>query len=143
MRHFRHYTDHEVLKILNTPHTSGKLARWGMTLQEHNHKIEYRPGRSNECADTLSRYPIAAQLDKPTVTGTPVVVGSIQATTTEAQSGEETADVQECLSQQRYGDPHLGKIMQYLQSGVLPKDDVEARCLNMREGQYSLLDGVL
>ena len=28
------YTDHEVLKtLLNTPHPSGKLARWGLALQ--------------------------------------------------------------------------------------------------------------
>lgn len=44
VRHFHHYLyghqcdmfmDHEVLKtLLNTPHPSGKLARWGLTLQE-------------------------------------------------------------------------------------------------------------
>ena len=44
VRHFRHYlygtrcnvfTDHEALKtLLNTPHPSGKLARWGLSLQE-------------------------------------------------------------------------------------------------------------
>ena len=69
VRHFRHYlygfpctvyTDHEALKsLLNTPHPSGKLARWGMAIQELNLKIEYRPGRSNAKADALSRYPVS------------------------------------------------------------------------------------
>ena len=44
VEHFRHYlyghrcivyTDHEPLRsLLNTPHPSGKLAQWGLTLQE-------------------------------------------------------------------------------------------------------------
>ena len=42
IKHFRHYghpctvyTDHEALRsLLNTPHPSGKLARWGMALQK-------------------------------------------------------------------------------------------------------------
>ena len=53
VRHFCHciygkrcdvYTDHEALKALpNTPHPSGKLARWGLTLQEldvHIHIVQ-------------------------------------------------------------------------------------------------------
>ena len=66
VRHFRHYlygsrcdvfTDHEALKALqNTPHPSGKLARRGLSLQELDLHIHYRPGRSNSNADALSRY---------------------------------------------------------------------------------------
>ena len=96
VRHFRHYlyghqctvyTDHEALKsLLNTPHPSGKLARWGMAIQELDVKIEYRPGKENGQADAPSRYPISTQSDGPTET-VPVLVSSIQ---TEIQSGEET-----------------------------------------------------
>ena len=67
VKHFRHYlygqscdvyTDHEALKsLLNTPHPSGKLARWGMALQEVDLTIHYRPGRKNANADSLSRNP--------------------------------------------------------------------------------------
>ena len=48
-------TDHSALKsLLNTPHPSGKLARWGLTLQELDLNIQYRPGKPNPVADSLS-----------------------------------------------------------------------------------------
>ena len=57
VRHFRHYvyghkcavyTDHGALKaILNTPQPSGKLASWGMALQELDLDIQYRSGKTN------------------------------------------------------------------------------------------------
>ena len=67
-KHFRHYlyghkcevyTDHEALKaLLNIPRPSGKLARWGMALQELDLEILYRPGKGNSNADALSRSPL-------------------------------------------------------------------------------------
>ena len=67
-KHFRHYlyghkciifTDHEAFKsLLNTPHPSGKLARWGLILQDMDLEIKYRPGKKNSNVDALSRYPI-------------------------------------------------------------------------------------
>ena len=67
VKHFRHYlygypctvyTDHEALKsLLNTPHPSGKLARWGMAIQELNLKIEYRRTHGlMHCPATQSHY---------------------------------------------------------------------------------------
>ena len=68
VKHFRHYlyghnceviTDHQPLRsLLNTPHPSGRLARWGLALQELNLRITYRPGRQNAAADALSRAPL-------------------------------------------------------------------------------------
>ena len=70
VKHFRHYiyghhctviTDHQPLRsLLNTPHPSGKLVRWGLALQEVNLEIVYRPGRKNSAADALSRVPFHA-----------------------------------------------------------------------------------
>ena len=67
VRHFRPYlyghqcdvyTDHDALKsLLNTPQPSGKLARWGMAIQELDLHIHYRPGKKNANADALSRAP--------------------------------------------------------------------------------------
>jgi len=54
------HTDHEALKsLLNTPHPSGKLARWGMALQELDLMIEYWPRKTNSKADALTRYPVS------------------------------------------------------------------------------------
>ena len=66
IKHFRHYlygnkcdvyTDHEARKsLINTPHPSGKLAQWGLALQDL--KIHYRPGKKNSNADALSHSPL-------------------------------------------------------------------------------------
>ena len=62
------YTDHEALKsLLNTPQPSGKLARWGMAIQELDLHIHYRPGGKNQNADALSRDPLAALFLSATV----------------------------------------------------------------------------
>ena len=68
MKHFRHYiygikcivyTDNVALKsLLATPHPSGKLARWGLALQNLDLEIRHRPGKENRTADALSREPI-------------------------------------------------------------------------------------
>ena len=42
---------------MNNPHPSGKLARWGLALQELDLTIHYRPGKLNQSADGLSRCP--------------------------------------------------------------------------------------
>ena len=59
------YTDHQALKsLLNTPQPSGKLARWGMALQEMDITIQHRAGKHNENADALSRYPRTQTVDE-------------------------------------------------------------------------------
>ena len=68
VKHFHHYlyghhcevyTDHKpLIALLNTPHPSGKLARWGLTLQDVDLVIRYRPGKSNVGADALSHFPV-------------------------------------------------------------------------------------
>ena len=48
---------------MNTSYPSGKLARWGLILQDMELQIKYRPGRKNSNVDTLSGYPV----DSPTM----------------------------------------------------------------------------
>ena len=53
-------TDHEELKsLLNFPHPSGKLARWGSAIQELDLHIHYHTGKVNQAAYALSRLPIS------------------------------------------------------------------------------------
>ena len=63
------YTDHEALKsLLNTPHPSGKLAQWGLAIQELDLHIHYRPGRLNQAADVLSHRPVSEENATSTAT---------------------------------------------------------------------------
>ena len=60
---FRHYvlgspfelqTDHESLKWLNNPRSTGKLARWAIRLSEFDFTPKYRPGKHHVNVDALS-----------------------------------------------------------------------------------------
>ena len=47
--------------LLNVPHPSVKLTRWGLTIQELDLYIHYRLGKTNQAADALSRNPCEIQ----------------------------------------------------------------------------------
>ena len=73
VKQFRHYlygqqceviTDHQPLRsLLKMPHPSGKLARWGLALQELDLTIKYHPGKQNMAVDALSRAPLSIGLE--------------------------------------------------------------------------------
>jgi hypothetical protein len=53
------YSDHKPLeKVLDNHYIHGKLSRWKMILASYDITIRYRPGKSNQNADTLSRIPV-------------------------------------------------------------------------------------
>ena len=73
-------TDHRPLKwLLEHQHTSSRLTRWGLLLQEYDVSIVYTPGKENKVADALSRLPLAnvgavlTRSASKTVGSTPVV----------------------------------------------------------------------
>ena len=146
VKHFRHYlygsscdvyTDHEALKaLLNTPHPSGKLARWGLALQELDLRIHYRPGKQNANADALSQVPLQSNEETIPVVVVAAVLGE---ETTEELAAEAELDVK---SRQRQ-DPVLAQIISYLESGVLPEDEGKARELVLMKDLYELREGIL
>ena len=166
-KHFRPYlyghpcqvfTDHEALKsLLNTPQPSGKLARWGMQLQELDLTIQHRSGKSNANADALSRHPLQTSL-----TGSPddIVIGGVFActsqdnTTVESPGDEPTlasldnttvespGDEPTLASLQR-ADSELKPLVEYLETGTLPAVDKDARKIVLGSPQYTLEDGIL
>ena len=150
VKHFRHYlygypctvyTDHEALRsLLNTPHPSGKLARWGMAIQELNLKIEYRPGKTNTRADALSRYPVSLLRSDCDQTQTCKLIAALEANPPAKGGGGST---QEPLGKRQFTDPDLREMMVYLDTGKLPDDNQRAREIVLGKPQYTLRDGVL
>ena len=125
------YTDHSALtSLLNTPQPSGKLARWGMAIQELDLKIKHRSGRSNSNADALSRSPLPAEQDV-SVSEADGVIATM-----------EPGDCGDLLTRQR-DDPDLAAIITYLETGILPPEEGPARTLVLSSSQYVLEDDVL
>ena len=144
VKHFRHYlygnrcdvyTDHEVLRaLLNTPHPSGKLARRGLTLQELDLHIHYRPGPKNTNAVALSRYPIQCSEDVDMDVGEVAALFTDEATAT---GGDPS------ISARQEADASLRPIRSFLRDGTLPPEKESARKLLLEQHQYALLDDIL
>ena len=119
------YTDHPALKsLLNTTQPSGKLARWGMAIQELDIHIHHR----NSNADALSRHPLQ-EADPGVQCG---VVAAVESTRPE----------EELASWQRQDQP-LNEIIVFLETGCLPQDEKRARVIALTQSQYTLKGRVL
>ena len=128
------YTDHSALTLLlNTPQPSGKLARWGMAIQELDLKIRQCSGRSNSNADALSRSPLPP--------GEGQVVGETGEVIATLGTGGET-DHSGLPTRQRE-DQDLAAIIKYLETGILPRGEGRAWTLVLSSSQYVLEDDVL
>ena len=146
-KHFRPYlyghrcdifTDHVALKsLLSTPQPSGKLARWGMAIQELDLQIHHRSGTKNTNADALSRYPVLAPESTISSPTSLEVVAATNPSWKTEKGGETT------LSTLQRADPQLATIVDYLEKGVLPDDTRKARELALTVSQYTIVDGVL
>ena len=138
VKHFRPYlyghkcevfTDHSALtSLLNTPQPSGKLARWGMAIQELDLHIRHRSGKSNANADGLSRCPLPPNCEQA-ASETDGVIATI----------ETEADLAACQRQ----DKELAPVICYLETGLLPDDERLARTITLSASQYVLEDDVL
>ena len=100
-------TDHEALKsLLNMPHPPGKLARWGLAIQELDLVIQYQPGKRNQSADALSYTPAKLQEYAAAKDGD-AVINSLACDDSE-------------VGVQQDSDPDLRIIKQYVKDGELP-----------------------
>lgn len=73
VKHFRSYllghkfrivTDHRPLQwLFNVTDPSSRLLKWRLKLEEYTYEIQYKPGKLNQNADALSRYPVINKLD--------------------------------------------------------------------------------
>ena len=131
------YTDHEALKsLLNTPQPSGKLARWGMAIQELDLRILHRTGKSNANADALSRAPVEGTDKEAGSNGVPFgIIAAIKAGKTAVQ--------EDGLSKRQRDDPKLFEVINFLEMGVLPEDEKRAKVLALTKSQYHMEGGVL
>ncbi len=67
-RRFTVFTDHKPLEwLMNIKEPTGRLMRWSLMLQEYDMAIGYRPGKTNQNADSLSRAPVNQVIAPPTL----------------------------------------------------------------------------
>ena len=132
------FTNHEALKsLLNSPHPSGKLARWGLSIQELDLHIHYHPGRKNEKADALSRSP-CSDLDYSGDVDERVVAAVESSDPLSSSKGRD-----ESLSNLQRHDRTLAPYFSFLEDGILPDEETEARELLLSRSQYTVVDGTL
>ena len=151
VKHFCHYIyghkctifiDYEALKtLLNTPQPSGKLARWGMALQELDLDTQYRPGKTNSRTDALSLHPVPLLPADCAKTQTSPVIEAVEPVKV-AQSREPTP-THSSLSQRLKTDTQLQSIIQFLADGEIPSDERHARQILLGQSAFTLLDGIL
>ena len=73
-RSFTVFTDHRPLEwLMSKPEPAGRLQRWALKIQEYDMKIGYRPGKSPQNADCLSRIPKNLGAIPKTPTGAGVI----------------------------------------------------------------------
>ena len=129
------YTDHVALKaLLNTPQPSGKLARWGMAIQELDLEIVHRSGKANTNADALSRNLLPLKDNSATAEVPFGIIAAIQP----------SCELDHlCLPELQREDSELSEIITYLETDVLPTDDKKAKELALTKQQYVLKNDVL
>jgi len=132
------YTNHKALQaLLNTPHPSGKLARWGMALQEMDLHLHYQPGKTNQNADTLSRTPIGTQAER-SVDTEERLVATLAVPEVSDKYGKRIG-----LAKSQMSDDELRPVIEYLKNVNLPAEEKAARELVLSKQQYVLIDDVL
>ena len=159
------YTDHSAcLSLLNHPRPSGKLARWALTIQEMDLVIKHRAGKANANADALSRNPLRMSGSEPmeegSCEGKSCVIGMVSSCEKENEdqlsidgggtyqtSQPESCECMAKSSQEirvcQMKDSDLLPYFQYLEDGLLPVDEKDAKKVVLESRKFEVIDGVL
>ena len=114
-----------------------------MALQELDLHIEYKPGKTNSHADTLSRYPVPLSPLDCANTETCALVAAVAVTKEDTLSETDHSRLDHDLSTRQRNDGSIRRIIDYLERGDLPQCEKEARELVLGKSQYTLLDNIL
>ena len=124
------YTDHQALVSAFISQlkgqTKGLLARWYLRLSRFIPlmKLEYKPGRANVVADGLSRAPVEDSGTVRVIVDQDPVLAKVQ--------------------REQRQDGELNDLIQYLETKVLPEDEVRRQkvLVSAQQGYY-IVDGIL
>ena len=137
------YTDHQALVSGYISYlkgqTKGLLSRWHLKISQYlpHLMIEYKPGKSNEAADALSRAPAYTE-EKSEHSDE---IGMVLQIT--VSSYPEEALLQSIQTQQSE-DREIVDIINYLEKKILPTDSKEAKhMVAIAKKGYFVLDGIL
>ena len=114
--HFFIVTDHSAIKqLVSQKDPKGRIARWVLTLQDHQFTVIHRAGTKHSNADALSRrsYPMIAMMSEPTLDS-------------------------KQLHKMQLSDPKIYPILTFMTKGTLPTDDDHARRVLLSHDQYTL-----
>ena len=107
-RKFTVFTDHRPLEwLMGKTDPAGRLQRWALKIQEYDMVIGYRPGKSHQNADSLSRIPPPREQPQP------VMVASVTFTpnTEKFKQNRLLREVKEKLNQQKQELPQANTTM--------------------------------
>ncbi len=131
----------------------GRLAHWGLTLQEYDLVLQHRPGKQNANADALSRayeHPESQQLQIALLTPTSKAGDETLSEKQEKETIHDTIDNSPLTNTSQYiitlqrQDSYLAPIVLYLEHQLLPSEDEQlANTVLEHSTHYCLKDGVL
>lgn len=137
-------TDHAALKyLLDTKTPSGRLARWGLQIQEYRQRltIQHKPGKLHAHVDALSRAPLSP--DTPASTDVINVIAAAPQEQHADQTPEITPFMVRMLEAQK-ADPQLGPFYTFLQGGEIPPVENPFYVQHLANpNQYHLQDDLL
>ena len=143
-------TGHEALKsLLNTPHSSGKLARRGLPILELDLQIHYCPGRVNQAADILSCLPLLTLLSvnqRGTILAEVITPPIFQVKDREARVNHVnmiSSNAIDMMAEYQDADTDLKVLKSYLLHGELPREEKKAREFVLGRSQFEVIDGFL